>query len=281
MARELTRELTLGHSPDPDDAFMFYALAAEKIDTEGLSFRYVLQDIETLNRRALNAELDITAISVHAYASVLDRYALLPSGASMGEGYGPMVVSKEPLALSALPDSWIAIPGTLTTAYLTLKLVVPKFHFVVMPFDLVMDAVADGAVDAGLIIHEGQLTYRDRGLHKVIDLGEWWQQETGLPLPLGANVVRKDLGPALIRKISRILSRSIRYGLEHREEALDHALRYARDMGYPLTDRFVAMYVNDLTVDYGEKGRRAVRTLLERAHKAGLLPQPVELEFVE
>jgi 1,4-dihydroxy-6-naphthoate synthase len=279
----MTQQLiTVGHSPDPDDAFMFYALAHNKLDTGNLRFRHELQDIETLNRRALRGELEVTAVSIHAYAHLLDKYALLPSGCSMGDRYGPMVVARKPMTIDELKTARIAVPGTLTTAFLTLRLLLPGgFTHEVMPFDQILAAVADGRFDAGLIIHEGQLTFQNQGLHLVLDLGVWWQQRTGLPLPLGGNVVRRDLGTETIRQISRLLKESIRYGLEHRDEALDYALSYARDMDKSLADRFVGMYVNDWTLDYGPRGREAVRRLLEEGHRAGVIPSPVAVEFVE
>jgi 5,8-dihydroxy-2-naphthoate synthase len=274
------KEITLGHSPDPDDAFMFYALAADKIDTCGITFNHVIQDIETLNRRAINAELDITAVSIHAYAYVLDQYALLTSGASMGDDYGPLVISREPMSLDELRNATIAVPGMMTTAYLTLRLCMGDVKTVVVPFDQIMDSVQRGDVDAGLLIHEGQLTYSARGFHKVIDLGEWWMSETGLPLPLGGNAIKKSLGPELIALVSKLLRQSIQFGLENREVAVRHSMKYGRGMAEPLTDKFVGMYVNDYTIDYGERGREAVRLLLERAHEAGIIPRPVRLEFV-
>jgi 1,4-dihydroxy-6-naphthoate synthase len=278
----MTRLITVGHSPDPDDAFMFYALAHDKLDTGDLRFRHELQDIETLNRRALRGELDVTAVSIHAYAYLLDKYALLPSGCSMGDRYGPMVVARRPLTVEDLRTARIAVPGTMTTAFLTLRLLLPEgFAHEVIPFDQILGAVAEGKYDAGLIIHEGQLTFQNQGLHLVTDLGVWWQERTGLPLPLGGNVVRRDLGPETIRQISRLLKESIRYGLEHRDDALAYALRYARDMDKGLADRFVGMYVNDWTLDYGPRGREAVRRLLEEAHRAGVIPKPVAVEFVE
>jgi len=273
------REITLGHSPDPDDAFMFYALAADKIDTDGLSFRHVIQDIETLNRRAMNAELDVTAVSIHAYAYVLDQYALLTSGASMGDNYGPLVIAREPMTLDQLRGATIAVPGLMTTAYLTLRLCAGEVKTVVVPFDQIMDAVERGDVDAGLLIHEGQLTYSARGFNKVIDLGEWWMSETGLPLPLGGNAIRKSLGGELIAEISGLLRESIEYGLANREVAVRHSMKYGRGMAESLTDKFVGMYVNDYTIDYGERGRAAVKLLLERGHEAGIIPRPVQLEF--
>ena len=273
------REITLGHSPDPDDAFMFYALADKKIDTGGLTFKHVIQDIETLNRRAMNAELDVTAVSIHAYAYVLDQYALLTSGASMGDNYGPLVVSRTPMTVGDLDRTTIAVPGLMTTAYLALRLCAGDVKTVVVPFDKIMDSVERGDVDAGLLIHEGQLTYAARGLHKVVDLGEWWKSETGLPLPLGGNAIKKSLGPELIEEVSKLLRESIEYGLANREVAVRHSMKYGRGMAESLTDKFVGMYVNDYTVDYGEKGREAVRLLLQRGYTAGIIPRPVELEF--
>src|SRR5215472_3988112 len=233
-----TQLITVGHSPDPDDAFMFYALAHDKLDTGDLRFRHELQDIETLNRRALKGELEVTAVSIHAYAHLLDRYALLPSGCSMGDRYGPMVVARRPLTVEDLRTAGIAVPGTLTTAFLALRLLLPEgFAHEVVPFDQILPAVAAGKYDAGLIIHEGQLTFQNQGLHLVTDLGVWWQERTGLPLPLGGNAVRRDLGPETVRQVSRLLKESIRYGLEHRNDALAYALRYARDMDKGLADR--------------------------------------------
>jgi 1,4-dihydroxy-6-naphthoate synthase len=276
------RLITVGHSPDPDDAFMFYALAHGKIDTGDLEFRHELQDIETLNRRALKRVLDVTAISIHAYAHLLDKYALLPSGCSMGDRYGPMVVAKKALTIENLKHVRIAVPGTMTTAFLTLRLLLPGgFEYEIMPFDQILNAVAGGKVDAGLIIHEGQLTFENQGLSLVVDLGVWWQERTGLPLPLGGNAVRRDLGRETMSRISRYLKESIRYGLEHRSDALSYALNYARDMDRALADRFVGMYVNDWTLDYGPRGRAAVARLLEEAHKAGIIQRPVMVDFVE
>jgi 1,4-dihydroxy-6-naphthoate synthase len=273
--------INVGHSPDPDDAFMFYALAHDKIDTGNLQFRHQLQDIETLNRRALKGELEVTAISIHAYAQLLDRYALLPSGCSMGDRYGPMVVARRQMTIDELKTVKIAVPGTMTTAFLALRLLLPGgFQHEVMPFDHILDAVADKKVDAGLIIHEGQLTFQNQGLNLVVDLGVWWQEQTGLPLPLGGNVVRRDLGLETMRNISRLVKESIKYSLEHRSEALDYALEYARDMDKSLADKFVGMYVNDWTLDYGPRGQEAVRRLLHEGHKAGVIPSPVEVEFV-
>ena len=277
----MTTTIHVAHSPDSDDAFMFYALAEGKIDTEGLRYIHELQDIETLNRRAMRGELEVTAVSIHAYAYLADRYALLPHGASMGDRYGPRLVARQPMSRSDIRGKRIAIPGTLTSAYLALRLFEPQFEPVVVPFDQIEDAVVDGKVDLGLLIHEGQLTFADRGLHLVQDLGEWWFGETGLPLPLGGNVVRKDLGDDLTRKISRHLRGSIAYGLQHRSAALDHSMQYARGLERDRADTFVGMYVNDWTLDYGERGRRAVRKLLERGVEAGIIDRPVTVEFVD
>jgi 1,4-dihydroxy-6-naphthoate synthase len=273
--------IRVGHSPDSDDAFMFYALTHDKLDTGGLRFVHQLEDIETLNQRALRGELEVSAVSIHAFAHLADRYALLASGSSMGDQYGPTLVTREPMALEDLKGRTIAIPGKLTTAYLTMQLCLGKdTPVVVMPFDEILPAVAEGRAEAGLLIHEGQLYYGERGLHKVVDLGEWWHGQTGLPLPLGGNVVRKDLGEAMVARIARLLKESIRYALDHRAEALEYALRYARDLEPALADRFVGMYVNDWTIDYGPKGREAVRALLSRAAEAGLVPGPVDVQFV-
>ena len=274
------RVIRVAHSPDSDDAFMFYALAAGKIDTDGITYEHELQDIETLNRRALRGELEVTAVSIHAYAYLADRYALLPHGSSMGDRYGPRLVAREPRSIESLAGARIAIPGTLTTAYLALKLCQADFVSVPTPFDQIEEAVERGDVDAGLLIHEGQLTFADRGLHLVTDLGEWWFQQTGLPLPLGGNVIRKDLGAELIETISRHLHASIAYGLQHRAHALTHAMQYARGLDPNKADTFVGMYVNDWTLDYGERGRAAVRRLLEEGHRAGIIPHAVSVEFV-
>ncbi|MSR81008.1 MAG: ABC transporter substrate-binding protein [Gemmataceae bacterium] len=276
------RVIRVGHSPDPDDAFMFHALANEKMVTPGLRYVHQLEDIETLNRRALQGELEVSAVSIHAYAHLLDKYALLSSGSSMGDGYGPLLVAKTPMTLGDLVGKKIAIPGTLTTAFLTLSLALERnFTHEVVEFDKIPEEVISGRQEVGLLIHEGQLTYKEQGLHSVCDLGVWWKEKTGLPLPLGGNVVRKDLGPTLMRQISTDIKKSIRYGLEHREEALVHALKYGRGMDPALADQFVGMYVNDWTLDYGDRGRVAIRRLLEEGHKIGLLPAPVQAEFVE
>ncbi len=281
MSDAAVTTLRVGHSPDSDDAFMFYALTHDKLDTGGLRFVHQLEDIETLNQRALKGELEVSAVSIHALAYLADRYALLASGASMGDQYGPTLVTREPVTLDGLRGRTIAIPGKLTTAYLTLQLCLGKdVPVLVLPFDQILPAVAEGRADAGLLIHEGQLYYGERGLHKVVDLGQWWHEQTGLPLPLGGNVVRKDLGEARVDRIARLLKQSIRYALDHREEALEYALRFARDLEPALADRFVGMYVNDWTLDYGPRGRAAVRTLLERAAVAGLVPGPIAVQFV-
>lgn len=273
------RILTLGHSPDPDDAFMHYALAKERIDTGDLAFEHILQDIETLNQRAMREELDVTAVSIHAYAYLQDRYVLLPHGASMGEGYGPMVVAREPMDPEEIRTRLVAVPGVMTSAFLALKLAVGHFKFTVVPFDRILDAVAAGKVDAGLIIHEGQLTYANQGLTKILDLGAWWKESTGLPLPLGGNAIRRSLGPELIARASGYLRASIVYALEHRAEAVAHALQYGRDMTPDLADEFVGMYVNQRTVDYGDEGREAVHRFLEAGFRAGLVPGPVHVDF--
>ena len=275
--------IRLAHSPDSDDAFMFWALAAGKVETGDRVYLHELADIETLNRRAQSAELEVTAVSFHAYAYLADRYALLPHGASIGEGYGPRLVSRRPVPAdpaAALRDVLVATPGERTTAHLALRLFQPAVRTTVVPFDRIEDAVLEGRADVGLLIHEGQLTYADRGLHLWRDLGAWWGERTGLPLPLGGNVIRKDLGPALLKAVSRDLRASIVYGLAHRAEALAHAGRYARGMDAERTDTFVGMYVNDFTVDYGERGRTAVRRLLDDGHRAGILPARVNVEFV-
>lgn len=272
--------IRVGHSPDPDDAFMFHALANGKIDTGPYQFTHELQDIETLNRRALRGELELTAVSLHGYAYVTEQYALCACGCSMGDNYGPMVVARQPGGLSDFRGRRIAIPGTLTTAYLALRLALPEFEPVVYPFDEILQVTAAGVVDAGLIIHEGQLTYHQQGLQLIVDLGQWWQQETGLPLPLGGNAIRRDLGPRVMQEVTALLRQSIEYGLAHRQEALDHALQYGRDLDRTQADRFVGMYVNDWTLDFGPRGRQAVSTLLQQAYEARLIPRPVTLEFV-
>jgi 1,4-dihydroxy-6-naphthoate synthase len=276
-----TTTIRVAHSPDSDDAFMFYALAEGKIDTGDLRYVHELQDIESLNQRALKAELEVTAVSIHAYAYITDRYALLPHGASMGDRYGPRLVARAPMTRADVRGKRIAVPGPLTTAYLALQLYEPEFTPVMTPFDQIEDVVERGEVDAGLLIHEGQLTFGDRGLHLVADMGEWWFQETGLPLPLGGNVIRKDLGAPLIHTISRHLRESIAYGLAHRAPALDHAMRFSRGLDRGRADTFVGMYVNEWTLDYGDRGRAAVRALLDRGVRQGLIEKPVSVEFID
>ena len=275
--------IRIAHSPDSDDAFMFWALAAGRIDTDGRRYVHELADIETLNRRALAGELEVTAVSIHAYAYLADRYALLAHGASIGDRYGPRIVARERAPAdprAALAGRTVAVPGELTTAFLALRLFQPAAQTVVVPFDQIEEYVAAGRADAGLLIHEGQLTFADRGLHLWVDLGEWWDDETGLPLPLGGNVVRRDLGEALLGAVAADLKASIEYALAHRTEALAHAQSFSRGLDPAKTDRFVGMYVNDYTVDYGERGRRAVHELLARGHRAGIVPGPVPLQFV-
>jgi 1,4-dihydroxy-6-naphthoate synthase len=279
------QRLTLGHSPDPDDAFMFYALAKSLIPTQGFEFEHILQDIQTLNERATRGELDITAISIHAYAYVCGQYSLLPSGASMGDGYGPMLVAKQKYSRDEVARKKIAVPGTMTSAFLALQLWLGKpaqeFNYVVVPFDQIFQIVRSGAADVGLIIHEGQLTYRNEGLQVCADLGVWWGQENdGLPLPLGGNVIHKRFAPNVRKTISDILTASIQFSLDHRAAAVQHALQYARDMGRDLADQFVGMYVNHWTLDYGDKGRASIRRFLSRAHQQKLIPRLPELEFV-
>lgn len=281
------RLIRVGHSPDPDDAFMFYALAKDKIDTGPYGFEHQLVDIETLNRRARRAELELTAASLHAYAYLIDKYVLCTCGASMGDGYGPIVVAREALDMYELRKCAIAVPGTLTTAFLSLRLCLgTTFEFVEVPFDSILEATAAGEfegrrIDAGLVIHEGQLTYTQEALHLVVDLGTWWKQETGLPLPLGANAVRRDLGRQAVLDVNRLLHESIRYALEHRGPALEYALSFGRGLETARADQFVGMYVNDWTLDFGDRGREAVALLLERGHAAGIIPDQVHAEFVE
>ncbi len=280
-ATETKVMIHVGHSPDPDDAFMFHALANNKIDTGRYVFTHTLQDIETLNRRALRGELELTAVSLHGYAYITDKYALCACGASMGDNYGPMVVARQSGGVASLRGLHIAVPGTLTTAFLALKLLLGEtFTYEVRPFDEILDVVESGEFDAGLVIHEGQLTYATQGLHLIVDLGQWWQTETGLPLPLGGNAIRKDLGPQAMREVTDLLKHSIQYGLDHRAEALSHALQYGRNLDRSQADRFVGMYVNDWTLDFGPRGREAVTTLLRRAYAARIIPNPVDVEFV-
>src|SRR6476660_6096321 len=283
------QRITVAHSPDSDDAFMFYGLASGRIDTGGIVVDQVLKDIETLNRSAFEGKYEVTAVSFHAYAHLVDKYALLPHGASMGDKYGPIVVGPavDPersadgsVRGNGVKGKRIAIPGTLTTAYLTLRLYEPDFQFVVVPFDQIQQAVLDGEAQAGLLIHEGQLTYQDEGLRKIVDLGEWWAERTGgLPLPLGGNVIRRDLGPEMIAKVSKMLHDSIAYALSHRPEAVEYALQFGRGLDRAKTDRFVGMYVNDLTLAYGERGRQGLERLMADAYERGLIPQRVVVEF--
>lgn len=275
--------LLLGHSPDPDDAFMFYGLATDKVDPGDWRFEHVLQDIQTLNDRALRGELHITAVSIHAYPLIADQYALTACGSSMGDGYGPMVVTREPMTPADLKGKTIAVPGETTSAFLALNLLLGRgtFDHKVVMFDEILSCVERGEVDAGLIIHEGQLTYQNHDLHCIVDLGQWWKDQTGLPLPLGGNCVRRDLGDRNMREVTAILKRSIQYSLDHREAAVQHALQYARDMGTELADKFVGMYVNDWTIDYGDKGREAVRLFLKRGAEIGMVTPLKSIDFID
>jgi 1,4-dihydroxy-6-naphthoate synthase len=290
MAATVTDTFTLGHSPDPDDAFMFYAMAANKIDLRGYRFKHHLKDIQTLNERAMRGELHISAVSIHAYAYVSDKYLLLPCGASMGDGYGPLLIEKQPNAQrrtsneeerERLRNCLIAVPGTMTSAFLALKLYLGKFNYVVVPFDQIFEAVRSGHADAGLIIHEGQLTYARSGFAKLIDLGEWWKHRTGLPLPLGGNVLRRDIPLEIQSELSAILRQSIEFGLAHRAEAVQHSMPYARDMGSDLASKFIGMYVNEFTRDYGEVGREAIRRFLREARERGYVDREVSIDFVK
>lgn len=274
------KRIRVGHSPDPDDAFMFYGLASGQVKTPGYEIVQVLDDIESLNRLALKGEIEVTAVSIHAFAHLTDRYLLLPCGASMGDGYGPLVVTRNPATVADLRSMTIAVPGRLTSAMLALRLALGEVKTEVVRFDRILDAVREGRHDAGLLIHEGQLTYGASGVHRILDLGEWWREETeGLPLPLGGNAIRKDLGARTIAEVGALLRESIEFGLGHREESLTYALQFGRGIGRDLADRFVGMYVNDYTLDYGEAGRRAIETFLKRGHEAGVLPRPVEVEY--
>jgi 1,4-dihydroxy-6-naphthoate synthase len=274
-------KISLAHSPDSDDAFMFYGLASGHVPSDGLEIEHVLADIETLNRRAMEGRHEITAISFHAYPHVADRYRLMPCGGSIGDGYGPLLVAREPLAPADIAGKVVAIPGTLTTAYLALKLFAPDVATRVVPFDKVFDELREGRADVALVIHEGQLTFAGAGFHKVLDLGAWWKQETGLPLPLGGNAVRRDLDDALQRRLTSLVRDTVKYSLAHRTEALEYAMRFARGMEGGIADRFVGMWVNDMTVDSGERGQRAVQELLDRGHAAGIIPRRVTVDFVE
>ena len=275
------RTISVAHSPDSDDAFMFYGLATNKLETEGLKFEHTLKDIQSLNEDAKNGVFDVSAISFHAYAYVADKYALLPHGASIGDKYGPIVVSKEPRSADDIGQMKIAIPGELTSAFLALRIYNKDFQYEVVEFDKIIDAVLEGRVDAGLLIHEGQLFYKQMGLDKVLDLGEWWHEKTGLPLPMGGNVIRRDLGDDLMKQVSKHLHRSIQYSMDNREDALAYAMQFARDMAPELADRFVAMWVNDLTLDYGERGKEGVRRLLKEGFEAGIIPHEVDIQFVD
>jgi 1,4-dihydroxy-6-naphthoate synthase len=272
--------IRLGHSPDADDAFMFWALAAGRVDTRGFKFEHVLRDIQSLNEWALEGRLETTAISLHTYPFVQDRYVLLPHGASMGTGYGPIVVAREPIPLERLSEIELVVPGRMTTAFLVLRMAIGDFDYRELPFDQIMEEVTSGSAEAGLLIHEGQLTYEEEGLVKVLDLGEWWLLETGLPLPLGVNVARRDLGDETLAELSSVLADSIRAGLDNRDEAMAYALEFSRGLEPHLADRFVGMYVNELTCDYGDEGRQAVQELLRRAEALGAFPGPVRVEFV-
>ena len=275
-----TRTITVAHSPDSDDAFMFYGLATDKIDTGDIRFEHTLEDIQSLNEKATRGVYDVTAVSFHAYAYISDRYVLLPHGASIGEGYGPIVVAREPHQVADIARLKVAVPGTMTSAFLALRILEPGFEYVVVPFDQIIDAVQSGEADAGLLIHEGQLFYQRLGLQKVVDLGEWWKEKEGLPLPMGGNVIRRDLGEETIRRVSDYLRRSIQFSLDNRRDALAYAMQFARDMDPELADRFVGMWVNQLTLDYTERGRRAVQRLLDEGFERGVIPRRVEAEFV-
>ena len=275
------RTISVAHSPDSDDAFMFYGLATNKLDTGDLKFTHVLEDIQTLNEKAQKGVYDVTAVSFHAYAYIADKYALLPHGASIGDKYGPIVVSRELMKPEDIATALIAVPGEMTSAFLALRLFNQDFKYKVVPFDKIIDAVKSGECDAGLLIHEGQLFYHTLGLSKVLDLGEWWHERTGLPLPMGGNVIKRDLGPELMKKVSKCLKESIQFSLDNRENALAYAMQFARDMDTDTADRFVAMWVNDLTLDYGKRGREGVRRLLDEGYEKGIIPNKVAVEFVE
>ena len=279
--KKAVRKISVAHSPDSDDAFMFYGLATNKLDTGDINFTHVLKDIQTLNEEAMRGTYDVTAVSFHVYAYIADKYALLPHGASIGDKYGPIVVSHEPVKAEELSNLKIAIPGTLTSAFLALKIYNPDFKYEVVPFDKIIETVQSKRCDAGLLIHEGQLFYESIGLHKVLDLGEWWHDKTGLPLPMGGNVIRRDLGSATMKEVSQLLRESIQYSLDNRDDALQYAMQFARDMDIELADRFVAMWVNDLTLDYTERGRAAVQRLLDEGFERGIIPNRTAVEFVD
>jgi 1,4-dihydroxy-6-naphthoate synthase len=274
-------KITIAHSPDSDDAFMFYGLARGGVPTGDLEVTHQLTDIETLNRHAREGRHEVTAISFHAYPHVAERYALMPCGGSIGDGYGPLLVARDPLDPARVAEKTVAVPGTLTSAYLALKLYAPGVATRVVPFDRILDEVRSGGADVGLIIHEGQLTYGGHGLHKVLDLGVWWKEETGLPLPLGGNAVRRDLGPEMMARLTRLVRETVRHSLAHRKEALEYAMSFARGMDPGVADRFVGMWVNDMTLEMGERGRQAVQTFLDRGHEAGVIPKRVVVDFVE
>ena len=281
MMVALPMKITIAHSPDSDDAFMFYGLARGGVPTGGLEVSHVLADIETLNRHAQEGRHEVTAISFHAYPYVADKYALMPCGGSIGDGYGPLLVAREPLDPRRISGATVAVPGTLTSAFLALRLYAPAVATRVVPFDRILAEVREGRADVGLIIHEGQLTYGGQGLHKVVDLGAWWKDETGLPLPLGGNAVRRDLGPEMMARLTRLVRETVRHSLAHRPQALEYAMSFARGMDPGVADRFVGMWVNDMTLDMGERGRRAVQAFLDRGHAAGIIPQRVVVDFVE
>ncbi len=280
-AKPELRTISVAHSPDSDDAFMFYGLATNKLETEGLKFEHTLKDIQSLNEDAKNGVFDVTAVSFHAYAYIQDKYALLPHGASIGDKYGPILVSKEQFTADDIPNLKIAVPGELTSAFLAMRIYNQDFEYGVVPFDEIIEEVQRGKYDAGLLIHEGQLFYKQKGLSKILDLGEWWFEKTGLPLPMGGNAIKRELGPELMKQVSSHLHRSIVYSLENREDALSYAMQFARDMPTELADRFVGMWVNDLTLDYGERGREGVRLLLKEGYEKGIIPHQVEVEFVD
>jgi 1,4-dihydroxy-6-naphthoate synthase len=278
----MKKDIHVAHSPDSDDAFMFYALATKKIDTRDLNYVHTLSDIETLNKKAMkgDGEYEVSAVSFHAYAYMFEKYALLSCGASMGRNYGPIVVAGKPMRAKSLANKVVAIPGMLTSAFLTLRLFEPEVQYKVVPFDKILDEVQKGNYDAGLLIHEGQLTYREMGLHKVIDLGQWWLKQTGLPLPLGGNVIKRSLGQKLMERVAQDIRNSIQYGLDHREEAMAYAIQFSRGLDTQSVDRFIGMYVNDLTLDYGTEGRQAVRKLFQEAYKKKIIPERISVEFV-